>query len=119
MQRERRLRRSQDIVRALKQGRSWATPFLVLRTAANGLPMSRFGFVVSRRVGDAVVRNRVKRRLREAARGTPVQEGWDLVFIAREPAASADFRGLEAAMGSLLRRARLLSPSSQEHGERQ
>jgi ribonuclease P protein component len=119
MEQERRLRSSQDIVRALKQGRSWATPFLVLRSAANGLSMTRFGFVVSRRVGGAVVRNRVKRRLREAARRTPVQEGWDLVFIAREPAASADYRSLEAAMGALLRRARLLPPSSQEHGERQ
>ena len=108
MDRERRLRKTQDIGRVMREGRSWANPVLVLRGTSNGLPKSRFAFVVGRRVGPAVVRNRVKRRLREAARQVPVQEGWDLVFIARGPAALSDYQGLAEAVGLLLRRAHLL-----------
>lgn len=85
-------------------------PLLILRTLPNGRGETRFGFTVASRVGKAVVRNRVRRRLREGARLTPVRGGWDVVFIARPPAAQADYWGLKSAVQELLRRARLLPP---------
>ncbi len=94
------------------KGRSWAGDFLVIKALPNGLALSRYGFSVSRRVGKAVVRNRVKRLLREIMRLTPLRAGWDIIFIARPAAASADYAALKGVLEDLLRRARLLEPGT-------
>jgi ribonuclease P protein component len=77
---------------------------------ANGLAQSRCGFSVSKRVGSAVVRNRIRRRLREIVRAQwlDVPPGWDVVFAAREPVREANFSEMRDAVDTLLRRARLL-----------
>lgn len=110
MKKQSRLARNEDFQRIRREGRSWSLPLLVLQTLGNGLPHSRLGLVVSKRVGTAVVRNRVRRRLREAARGRwpNVKAGWDIVLIARVSAASADFWQLSSAVDTLLERAALL-----------
>jgi ribonuclease P protein component len=107
MKREQRLVRSADFDRVRKMGRSWAQPLLVLAADRNDLDRARFGFVVSRRVGNAVVRNRVKRRLREAMRRhlPQVPPGWDVVIVARQASAEARFSDLEAAIVQALDRA--------------
>jgi ribonuclease P protein component len=114
MHREQRLRKSRDFQAARLDGRSWSDRLLVLVARPNGLDVARFGFLVGKRIGKAVVRNKVRRRLREAARLTPVQKGWDIVIIARRDASSADYHGLKDSMTALLRRARLLDRPAQE-----
>jgi ribonuclease P protein component len=79
----------------------------VVKVLPNGLDISRYGFSVSRRVGKAVVRNRVKRLLREITRQLELPAGWDMVFIARVPAAKAGYAELEKAVLSLLNEAGL------------
>ena len=74
----------------------------------NGLPLSRYGFSVGKRLGKAVARNRVKRLLREGMRLTPIKPGWDMVFIARSRASAANYHRLKEAMEELLARAGLL-----------
>jgi ribonuclease P protein component len=90
-----------------QQGQSAAEHLLVIRVLPNGLHYSRFGFVVSRRIGGATVRNKVKRRLREAVRQTPVKGGWDVVFIARRGVDSANYWQLKQVTERLLRRTHL------------
>ena len=91
------------------KGSAWTGNLVVLRALPNGLPLSRCGFSVSRRVGKAVVRNRVKRRLREVLRQTPLKAGWDVILIARPAAAAADYVSLRKAVEDLLLRGRLLA----------
>lgn len=90
------------------RGNTWASNLVVVRALPNGLLLSRCGFSVSKRVGKAVVRNRVKRRLREILRRTPLRAGWDIVFIARPAAAAADYASIRKAIEMLLTRAHLL-----------
>ena len=70
---------------------------------------TRFGLAVSRRVGGAVVRNRVKRRLREAIRSLEFGDGWNVTVSAREHAATADYWRLRASVEALARRSGLLA----------
>jgi ribonuclease P protein component len=91
-----------------KKGRSWAAKEIVIRALPNGLDNTRYGLAVSRRVVIAVVRNRIKRRLREILRQMNLKPGWDLIVIARNPAASTDFTHLGRSVGNLLVRAGLL-----------
>jgi ribonuclease P protein component len=110
MRRAHRLRRAADFQRVRAQRRSWGHPLLVLYVAPNDLQTTRLGISVGRRVGKAVVRNRVKRRVREAVRHRYAEllPGYDLVFIARAPAATAEWPALRDATEDVLRRARLL-----------
>ena len=109
MRREQRLRKSSDFATAYREGRSFSSRLLVIRPRANGLPHNRYGFVTSRAVGKAVVRNRLRRRLREAVRWLPLENGWDIVTIARRSAAEATFAELRDSLAALLGRAGLVS----------
>ena len=91
------------------KGNSWASNLVVLRALPNRLTLSRYGFSVSKRVGKAVTRNRVKRLLREIVRVMPLKAGWDMIFILRPAAASADYDNLKRAVAGLLSRAGLLA----------
>ncbi|MBI4202075.1 MAG: ribonuclease P protein component [Chloroflexi bacterium] len=107
--RERRLRRASDF-QAIRNGKSWANAVLVLRCRSNGLDITRFGFSVGKRVGNAVRRNQVKRRLREFARQQPLKPGWDVLIIARPAAAHLTYAQLGDAARRLMERAGLLLP---------
>ena len=88
-----------------RDGKSWVNTLLVLRTWANGTDTTRAGFSVSKRIGNAVVRNRVKRRLRELVRQMHIPDGWDIVFIARMPLPHATFQETRRAVEDLFGRA--------------
>lgn len=103
-----RLARRREFEAVCTEGRSWVNNLVVLRVLPNSLGSNRYGFAAGKRLGGAVVRNRVKRRLREVVRRTPIKDGWDMVFIARQAAAEADYHSLRKATEELLARAQLL-----------
>jgi len=109
MNRRHRLAHSEEFQRVRRQGRSWSHPLFVLLALRNDLAWTRFGFLVSKRIGKAVVRNRTRRLLREAGRLRldRVAPGWDIVLIARTPIVQADFQSIGEALDLTLRRAGL------------
>ena len=116
MQRRQRLTGSKRFSQIHIGGSSAANRLLVIKYLANGSNFSRFGFLVSKRIGNAAVRNKVKRRLREAVRLNPVKSGWDAIFIVRRGAGSAKYQDLKDAIDNLLQRANLVDEPPQPNG---
>jgi ribonuclease P protein component len=84
-----------------------------MQIVANGLPGSRLGMAVSRKIGPAHVRNQARRRLRELFRRNKDRfpAGWDLVVIAQPAIATVSFQELQAEfLGAVLEAARKRAP---------
>jgi ribonuclease P protein component len=111
MRREYRLRKKTDFERVFNQGKSCANRLAVLYYLESRVHKSRAGFVVSKRFGNAVKRNRVKRRYREALRSLwpRVEPGYDIVVLPREAGKEVAFQELVEALGSLLDKSGLLA----------
>jgi ribonuclease P protein component len=109
-----RLTQSARFLEIKRKGESSAHPLVILTKLPNGLPVSRFGFVVSRRMGKAVERNRAKRLMREAIRLRlpTLVSGYDVVLIARLQMRGAAFGDVDQAIARLTQRAGLVRRSS-------
>jgi len=118
--RTQRLRSPRDFERVRRRGRHVSGLLLSLTYARRelepeALPTpSRIGFSVSKRVGGAVERNRVKRRLRESVRRrlAALSPGWDIIVTARSGSAQVEYVALDAALVEALTRARLWQPAA-------
>lgn len=104
------LRSRLDFAALQSDSRSRIDPLLVLRYRRNGLDRNRYGISTGRRIGGAVVRNRIRRRLRHllAAVGPSVERGWDVLVIARPAAVTATHVQLGEALARLMRQAGIM-----------
>lgn len=99
------------IFRRLYHTEGVANSYLVLYARKNRTGRNRVGITVSKKLGKAVVRNRVRRRLREIYRLNEArfQPGWDIVVVARSRCVKADFGRLMDSYLSLAEKAGILS----------
>ncbi|MDD2568765.1 MAG: ribonuclease P protein component [Clostridia bacterium] len=91
-----RLRKRKDFRRAYQRGKAVKSTNFIIYYAPNKIGAYRVGFSVSKKIGKAVIRNRVKRKLREAVRLNPqcFTAGWDYILIARHSAIAAEVKNL-------------------------
>jgi ribonuclease P protein component len=94
------LSRPQDFAAIQGSGTTKSHPLFSARFLRTDLETTRFGLSTGRRLGGAVVRNRVRRRLREALRvmAPSFQPGWDVLIIARPAIVEADHDALVGAL---------------------
>lgn len=109
------LSRPADFARLADGGAGRTHPLLVGRFVRTDLDQTRFGLATGKRLGGAVVRNRVRRRVREALRvmAPSFQPGWDVLIIARPAIVGADHDALVGALRRVLRSGGVLGGRSE------
>jgi ribonuclease P protein component len=102
------LTRRAQYLAVYKSGKAVADNMLVIKTLPNNLDVSRTGYSVTKEMGKATVRNRIKRLLKENMRLLDIEQGWDIVLIARHGIVTADYSTLTTRITKLLNRAGIL-----------
>lgn len=99
----------------MRHGKRARGPVIHFIARANDLPYSRVGYAVSRRVGSAVTRNLVKRRLRAIIQDLPITPGFDIVATPQPASATASYRDLARETERTTTKLRLLEQPSSEN----
>ena len=109
MKRNFRLTQARDFIRIKNDGKSKHHKLVVLAYIPNDLDYSRMACVTSKALGNAVMRNLVKRRMKTCVANSwsKIKSGWDLVLYARSAGASASYNDWHEAIDDLLQHAGL------------
>ena len=110
---ENRLRLKNDFKRVFEKGKFCGDKFLAIKVFPNSSDVSRFGFIVSKKISKkAVVRNKVKRRLRESVRlrlkDGLIKGGFDAIILTRPEIADKKFVEIDEVVDRLLKKAGIL-----------
>ena len=108
---ENRLQKEKDIERVFKKGKGVKEGFLVLKSVENGLAGNRFAVVVTQKVAKkASLRNKIRRRLREAIKGEKgkTREGLDVVLVALPGFEKKDFGEIKKSLAKIFLKAKIL-----------
>jgi ribonuclease P protein component len=102
---ENRLKKKKDFEAVFKKGRGIREGFFYLKTLSNDMEFSRFGFVVSKKIStSAVVRNRIKRKIREFFRLNlgKIKTGLDCVLVVLSPIKKEDYNKIEGNLNKIV-----------------
>jgi len=106
------LKKKKDFQKVIKKGEKIEKEFLVLKFYKNALEdITRIGFIVSQRVSKkAVLRNKIKRRLREIVKDSlsNLKPGYDIIFFTKKAIKEKDFLEIEKMVKQMLKQAKLL-----------
>lgn len=104
-----KIRKNEEFRTIYRRGKSFSNQFLVLYVHKNGKNINRVGIAVSKKVGNSVVRSRVKRLINESYRlnDSNLISGYDLIFIARVAAKGRNYAKIESSVLNLFNKAGL------------
>ncbi|MGJ7920605.1 ribonuclease P protein component [Neobacillus sp. LXY-4] len=112
MNKEFRIKKNKEFQTVFKQGKSFANrQFIVYSLEKPDQLKFRIGLSVSKKIGNSVMRNRIKRCIRQSILELQDQlkEGYDYVIIARKPAAEMDFHEIKSSLIHVLKLAKVLN----------
>lgn len=110
MSKDNTLKSKKDFKRIYDKGKSFANKYLVLFFLKNDLTYNRVGFVTTKKLGNSVIRNRFKRRLRESYRLSEEDflQGYDIILLSRAGAKDVGYKEIDSALRHIFSIARLV-----------
>ena len=106
------LKKDSDFRKVYKHGKSFANRNLVMYMLDNKSDYTRVGISVSKKVGNAINRNKIRRRIKEAYRlniDENVKNGYDIIFIARVSCNEAEYKDIDKAINHLVKKSNLIN----------
>lgn len=109
MEKKHRIRKNMEFKQVYKTGKSYGNRNLVLYISKNKLEHTRIGFTVTKKIGNAVVRNRVRRMMKEICRLNfhKIKPGYDLIFISKKSVVGMEYDELEKSVFHILKIAKV------------
>ncbi len=110
MEKKRILRKNEDFAAVYQKGKSVGDRYVVVFFLRNGRRYNRIAFLASKKVGNAVVRNRARRLMKEVIRvDNPIKnQGFDIVFIARKTIVSSNYEGVKKSIHSAIKKSKII-----------
>lgn len=105
------IRKDYEFRKVYKYGKSFANRYMVVYIMPNRTKDTRIGISVSKKVGNAVTRNRIRRMIKESYRlniDSDIKKGYDVVFISRVAAKDADYKTIEKSIYGVVKKAGVL-----------
>ncbi len=100
-----RLRKDSDFKNVYRKGKSYSTKLIVIYFLKNNLGYTRIGYSISKKVGNAVIRNKTRRLIKENLKDiSDLKDGYDIIFIGRIPIAESNYHEIGKSIRYLFRK---------------
>lgn len=110
MEKKYRLRKDMEFKKVYNTGKNYYNRNLILYIRKNNLEETRVGYTITKKIGNAVIRNNIRRRMKEIyrLRFHSLKQGYDLIFIPKKNVVDISYKELESAMTHIMKIAGIL-----------